>query len=241
MTNTHRVFAAAALIAAAAWSLGAQESSEPIAEKPAAAEGTQIALDIVPGKKWKSIMWAGPIPMTKTPQIAAWVETAEGNFVATLTVTSKAATGNWFGNPEGGRPDSLPVWLAAAKRTSANAGGESIDAVTSATPKAGIDVDRTVGILPGKEYRIFVEVNASFDYNADWPKKAKQGEANYSGVNGQPSLVYSGTFTAGTPATVALEPVGTGSVDGSSGEIASGTKGLTTALSLIKSAKAEIR
>lgn len=237
---------------------------------------TRIELDIIPGPSWKRIMWFGPIPVSKSPQVAAWVETIEGEFVATLTVTSSTARGKWIGNPEGGRPESLPVWLAASKRKAsgraaagttevgtggagtaevssteigtsevAPAGTESknngIDAVSSPTPKAGLDIERNVGIESGKNYRIFVEVNASFDYNKTWTKKAKPGETGYSGVNGQPSLVYAGSFTGGQKETVELSPIGTGSVDGSTGDITIGTAGLTSALEIINRATATIR
>ncbi|OQA63156.1 MAG: hypothetical protein BWY39_01216 [Spirochaetes bacterium ADurb.Bin269] len=209
---------------------------------------TRIELDIIPGPSWKRIMWFGPIPVSKSPQVAAWVETIEGEFVATLTVTSSTARGKWIGNPEGGRPESLPVWLAASKRKAsgrAAAGTERrdnrIDAVSSPTPKVGLDIEQNVCTENGKNYRIFVEVNASFDYNKTWPKKAKPGETAYSGVNGQPSLVYAGSFTGGQKETVELRPIGTGSVDGRTGDITPGTAGLTSALEIINRATATIR
>jgi len=84
-------------------------------------------------------------------------------------------------------------------------------------------------------------VNASYDYNETWPKEAKEGDANYSGVNGQPSLIYEAFFIAGESGTVILQTAGQGSVDGSSGEITRNLDGLTTALTIIKSAELNLR
>ena len=80
-------------------------------------------------------------------------------------------------------------------------------------------------------------MNASYDYNETWPKEAKEGDANYSGVNGQPSLIYETVFIAGESGTVILQTAGQGSVDGSSGEITRNLDGLTTALTIIKRAE----
>ncbi len=63
----------------------------------------------------------------------------------------------------------------------------------------------------------------------------------YSGVNGQPSLVYEARFMAGEKKIYTLVPIGTGSIDGSTGDITPGFKGLTTALSIIKSATITLR
>jgi len=84
-------------------------------------------------------------------------------------------------------------------------------------------------------------VNASYDYNDTWPKEAKEGEANYSGVNGQPSLIYEALFTAGESGSVMLKTAGQGSVDGSNGDIMRNLEGLTTSLSIIKSAFISIK
>lgn len=201
------------------------------------ADETKMEVSVVPGNTWTGKMKAGIFTVKKTPQMAVWVEDADGSFVSTLTVTGKAAKNKWLGNPENGRPDALPVWNHAALPA-----GKVVDAASSATPKGAVALERTEdGLVAGKEYTVFLEVNASFDYNDSWPENAKEGEAGYSGVNGQPSLVYKGTFVAGTPAVVKLEPYGTGSVDGSTGDIVAGFEGLTTALSMIESASVTIK
>lgn len=84
-------------------------------------------------------------------------------------------------------------------------------------------------------------MNASYDYNETWPKEAKEGASNYSGVNGQPSLIYEAFFIAGENGTVILQAAGQGSLDGSNGNIIKNLNGLTTALTIIKSAKLNLR
>lgn len=202
----------------------------PAAEK-------KIELVIEPGKNWNSTIRIGFIPIKKPPQIAAWIETEEGDYAATITVTESSSKQKWIGAPEGGRPESLPVWSHAKNSAAAN-----VDAAASATPKTGLIAEQAGDILiPGKRYRILIEVNTSFDYNDTWPKNAKEGEINFSGINGQPSVIYEAYFTAGENSTVILQAAGQGSLDGSNGNIIKNLNGLTTALTIIKSAKLNLR
>lgn len=188
-----------------------------------------LTVTVLPGKKWSGIAWFGIVPVKKSPQFAVWTETADGRFVETLSVTSRAAEASWIGNPEGGRPDALPVWFAASR-------GENTDAVSSATPDAKSDVGAAATggkYTVGEEYMIRLEVNHSFDYNDTWPKNAKEGSSAFSGVNGQPSLVYEGRFVYGRKDRVKLTPIGIGSVTGANGLITRNLSGLTTALQII--------
>ncbi len=188
-----------------------------------------ITLSVKQGKNWTHKAWLGVIPMTTRPQYAAWVETADGAFVNTIVVTGSAANGKWKGNPKGGRPDALPVWSHAAE-------GMALDATTSATVDAGSSLAAAAdGLISGNEYVVCFEINHSFDYNAAWTKKAKVGTPGYAGVNGQPSLVYEGRFTAGKAGNVALVPVGHGTVDGKDGSVVRDLSGFTTALEIVKS------
>jgi hypothetical protein len=201
----------------------------------AVAEGSGLELSVTPGRNWESTMWMTFIPVKKTPQLAAWIETPDGKFVKTLMVTAKTGRNTWSAAPESGRPEALPVWNHAAAKTSSG-----VDAASSATPKAGVSVAAGEdGLVAGAEYRVRLEVNASFDYNETWTKNARAGEAGFSGVNGQPSLVYEASFVAGMPGVAVLQPIGKGSVDGSSGAVVPGFAGLTTALGII--AKAELK
>ena len=199
--------------------------------------GKTIEVSIEPGENWTRTMWIAFIPVKKAPQLAAWIETEEGGYVTTITVTQSSSKQKWAGNPEGGRPESLPLWTHAKTKAAAN-----VDDITAATPKEGVTAGKDAdGLVQGNTYRILVEVNASFDYNDTWPKEAKEGDSNYSGVNGQPSLIYEALFTAGESGTVILQTAGQGSVDGSSGSITRNLDGLTSALTIIKSAKLNLR
>lgn len=193
------------------------------------AEG-RASLSVTPGPDWAIKVWMGVVPVSLTPQYAAWIETADGKYVETIMVTSRASRGTWRGNPEGGRPDSLPVWFHASESSRAD-----VDAATSATPEAESPILASAhSLVSGTEYVARFEVNHSFDYNDAWPKGAKKGSAGYSGVNGQPSLVYEGRFVAGRDSSVSLVPVGRGSVDGSNGSVTRSLEGITGALSIVK-------
>jgi hypothetical protein len=90
-------------------------------------------------------------------------------------------------------------------------------------------------LTKGNTYKVFLEVNNSFDYNDFWDKEN-------SGVNGQPSLIYCGTFTAGQKETIDISsiPIGYGSVDGSTGTIITEIDNFTTALKRINGARVKI-
>lgn len=206
-------------------------SSLAIGQEAAQAQRIQgkLELTLEPGASFAQRMWWFVFPMKKGPQIAAWVETADGRFVQTLFVTRRAGKGDWMGAPKAGRPESLPVFYHAA------ADRDGMDALSSATPKGAVEASPgSISLERGARYLVFVEVNHSFDYNESWPDKLPAGDPRYSGVNGQPSLVYRAEFTAGPEAaTMALSPLGAGSVDGRDGEVRPGTKGLTSALGIL--------
>lgn len=222
-----------ALIALAAVALGVP------AVLAAAEPCLVVEATIVPGPEWTGSMWIAVIKVKKEPQYAVWVETADGEYVATLAVSGKTVSKDWTGAPDEGRPESLPVWSAVRARASGS--DPSVDAASSATPDASQAISGSVDLVPGREYVIRLEVNHSFDYNERWPKKAKKGSPGYSGVNGQPSLVYEGRFRAERGATVWLVPVAQGSVDGSDGLARAGLDGLSTALEIVSSAMAEVK
>ena len=207
-----------------------------VALPPLAAE-TKLSVSVTPGKNWETTTWFGVFPMKHAPQFAVWIEDSSGNFVETLSVSGKSASNKWLGSPENGRPEALPVW-----RHKAAPAANEVDAASSATPKKNVELDRTgIDLVSGSEYTVYLELNTSFDYNDVWPKKAKKTDANYSGVNGQPSVVYSARFVAGQNASVKLVPVGTGSVDGSDGTVRPGFDGLTTALTMMESATLSVK
>ena len=172
---------------------------------------------------YKGDFWAG----TKNygPQLVVWIEDETGNYVSTIFVTQKSVKKNF------NRPEALPVW--GHKKTNL----PNIDAISGATskaPKYQGYINANV-LTEGSKYKVFLEVNNSFDYNDSWSDKN-------SGVNGQPSLIYCGTFTAGQDGIINIPsiPVGYGTVDGSNGTITTETENFTTALKIINGAQIKI-
>ena len=76
---------------------------------------------------------------------------------------------------------------------------------------------------------IVAEVNSSFDFNDTYTEEN-------SGVNGQPSIVYSASLDLDSfDRTVIMSPKGTGDVSGRSGRVRTSLEGITTAASIIES------
>ena len=173
----------------------------------------------------------------KGPQLAVWLEDEQGRYIKTLYVTQKASGLSWFLGPKEGRPESLPVWYHASKHDAKKSAAQNsspdkkeIDAVTSATPKGGLVINQKID---DASCVIKVEVNASFDYNSTWTKKN-------SGVNGQPSLVYQALLPAGQKEEVALELVGSGSIDGSDGSVHKNVAGIDSAKTIVRNINVSI-
>jgi len=184
-----------------------------------------IELSVEPGEKWLGEMKIFIFSMDRTPQMAAWIDDKQGNYVSTIIVTNKNAKRKWIFAPKEGRPEALPVWNNRIQNNTAQ-----IDCVSAATSKGavGVQIDND-SLLNGQEYNVYLEINHSFDYNEFWTE-------NNSGVNGQPSLIYHGKFFIDVPGKIELNPIGYGSVDGSNGNIVKGLDGMTTALKIIKDA-----
>ena len=196
-----------------------------------AAFAREITIKVRPGQHWKE---------KREPQIALWLEDSQGNYIRTLYVTERAGHKSWIFGPKEGRPESLPVWYGASKNGSTASKAEaspstasvpslsrSLDAVTGATPKSELSL--TVQMEDG-DYIIKAEFNNSFDYNDFYTKKN-------SGVNGQPSVVYSSKIPANLTAgqEISLDFAGTGSLTGGDGGISKNTQNLTTAKEIVKS------
>ena len=197
----------------------------------AAAFAKEISVKVTPGENWKE---------KREPQVAVWLEDEEGNYIRTLYVTERASHKSWIFSPKEGRPESLPVWYGASKNGSTASKAEaspsaesapslsrSLDAVTGATPKSELNL--TAQIEEG-DYIIKAEFNNSFDYNDFYTKKT-------SGVNGQPSVVYSSKIPADLAAgqEITLDFAGTGSLTGQDSAISKNTQNLTTAKEIVKS------
>jgi hypothetical protein len=185
----------------------------------------QMELIIEPGEHWRSKMKVFIFSIKKSPQLAAWIEDSNGNYISTIAVSEKSAKGNWRSAPREGRPEALPIWN---HKQQSFISVDNLDAVSSVTIKGSFeaDIDRE-SFVNGNTYNVFLEINHSFDYNDYWTK-------DNSGVNGQPSLIYHAQFIAGKFGQIPLVPVGHGSVDGSDGNITNGLEYFTSALNIVK-------
>ncbi len=145
------------------------------------------------------------------PSFAVWVEDEAGN-AATLFATDKIATG--LKN----RPEALPVWT----------GLREADAASGATPKdkAGLTLN-IPDEFAGKKLKIFVEANASYDYNDFYAEGLEEGAAGYSGVNGQPSVVWTADMDTAQSGSATLEMTAAGDVLGADHDL-NGTTNITT-------------
>ncbi len=193
-------------------------------------DGRTVILHITSGDAWSS---------KKAPQIAVWIEDNETGYRETLYVSYKSATGRWAFEPTARRPEALPYWshrhgVQYADGLYMPTRDEPLpDAVTSATPSHSFKLQST---MPAdlESFTVLAELNVSFDYNEFYPEGASPGDDNYSYVNGQPSLIYAATFAPGND-TGTLQLVGTGSLDGSSGELTKDLSTITTAAHLVSS------
>lgn len=182
------------------------------------------------------------------PLFAIWLTDETGNFLQTLYVSESIGkgifrranheTGKWLAG-EIQRPAALPVWTHA--RNIKNELGTllptpkkpEIDAHTGATPLASFDMTLfTKEKLDGK-YRIYMEVNQSWDWNEFWTNN-KYPENNEYKTSSQPALVYMAEFETEDNKTVELKLVGHSHYAGESGQIFTDLSTLTTAMNIAK-------
>ena len=164
------------------------------------------------------------------PTYALWVEDAKSGEAWTIYVTGKAGKGKWIMADE--RPSSVPVWYGTRGREKAKEAAPVIDSVTSATPSGETFTHlwQVPGDLAGRTLNVYLEGNISFDYNDHYRKEAKEGEAGYSDVNGQPSIIWSAALKTGAKdAAVTPSIIGHGHVLGTDHKIDRDMSKVTTA------------
>lgn len=177
------------------------------------------------------------------PQIAIWLEDAQGNYLSTVYATHKIATQSWQASGGNRRKEALPHWCHS--RGVKYADGLYLptkkepltDGISGATPHGSFKIKLSPAAAL-KKFTVKIEINHSTDFNDAFPKSAKEGDANYSGGkegSGQPAIVYAANvdLSAGEK-SVAAYLVGHSSPDGSSGEVHADTSELTTALHIVK-------
>jgi len=123
------------------------------------------------------------------PQIAIWIEDSLGNYVSTIYVTHKIATATWQSASGNRRKESLPHWCYS-RGVQYDDGlylptkdKPLTDGVSGATPTTSFNMKiKPKGEL--KQFVVKIEVNHSTDFNDNYPKSAKEEDANYSGGKG---------------------------------------------------------
>jgi len=204
---------------------------------------------------------AEPIPSGDGPQMALWLEDADGGYVSTIYVTRRAAFEDWLGvtglaeREAARRP--LPVWagkhreigvepMAACaachgKRRSddkAVSDDPILEGLTGRAPSSGFSLEWAVPerVGPGT-YRVRAEVNHWADPNDRYAVGLPEDDPNQSGGrpgSGQPSLIWEGIVEIGAdPNDCDLVVIGHGHPAGLDGEIDPDLTGLTTALSIV--------
>ncbi len=216
--------------------ISATDASGNDSPRPANGSG-QIALEIIPGRYFANRGWFFIFPFKKGPQIAAWIEDEKENYMGTIVISDKTAGDCWISAPEEGRPESLPVW---SHRSSGIC--NSIDAVTAASRVISENSRINSSLkLPAGRYRVFLEVNNSYDWNKVWRKKLPESSPYFNGVNGQPSVIYHADLEIGHgPAAVKMVPAGTGNPLGRNGNIDKSFDGIDSALSILESVYVKI-
>ena len=200
------------------------ETITDVPEKIIATEDT-IVLTVEPGEYWQSKLKVFIFSIDSTPQMAAWIENEQGQYISTVAITNRTANKAFKGAPKGLVVEALPVWNHLQQN---NPEQNNLDAVSTATPMGTVEVriDKRQ-FTDGNTYYVLLEINSGSDYNEYWTRKK-------TGQNGQPSVIYRAQFTTESSGFIDLEPVGYGSVDGSNGNITYELDTLTTALQILK-------
>ena len=204
--------------------------------------GKPVSVQVTIGEQWAHSFRMFLKKITTTPQIAIWAEDMDGKYLETLYVTQKFATQDW-GIMSGAadathRVESLPYWMfkrGAAGVPSPTKKAPLPDAVTFASPKEDFTLKTNV---PGETAEVFVlmELNLSFDENDAYPEKAKEQDANYNGVSGQPAVVYRAKVNLAAPGRYDMTLIGHSSASGKDGQLDEDVSSLTTALQIVKQA-----
>jgi len=222
--------------------------------------GRTLTLTVTEGSSWKSylpVFWF--VKTRKEPQMAFWLEDAQGRFVATIYVTRRTALQDWRALPfqkreNITRPSSLPVWtrrhlgggilpiefcahchdrIKSADKSFEN--DPVLDALTGATPRKSFTRiwQPPQEIAPGT-YTVRAEINHSFDYNETYRKDLPTSDPAFSDVSGQPSVCYNGIVViGGEQNSCTLQPVGRGHPAGSDGTVYPLDNTITTARNII--------
>lgn len=172
------------------------------------------------------------------PQMAFWIEDTKGTFIDNIYVT-KFFYKNYL-KGEIKRSESLPVWLLRHEIGKKGDTEKGIDAVSGATPVQSFKKHWNIPDgFSNDTLVIFAEINNSFDYNETYKKRLTRRSNKelevFSGVNGQPSVIYYGTIVLDSSKQEAeIFLSGIGEVQGKHGMVSTDIKKLTSARSIVE-------
>ncbi|WP_340153390.1 hypothetical protein [uncultured Marivirga sp.] len=141
------------------------------------------------------------------PLFAIWAEDTLGNYIETLYISRVIASSTFdYGVKEGDewkastkrRPEALPRWSHQRGVVASDGlyvpidNPIDLDGVSGATPTSNFVVNVKSDLNSHSYFKIFLEVNQSYDWNDYYSKDKFPNDKIYSGDGkvGQPSLVY---------------------------------------------------
>ena len=194
------------------------------------------------------------IEVTKGPTdyytvMAIWMEDTAGNYIETLFATKNIATGTFWQKINGEavrvsvrRPEAVPYWSHKRGVTESDGmhvptpGTPLADAITGATPESHFKLTTSISDTALKQFKIFYEVNRSYDWNEYYTKYAFPNDAIYSGNGqiGQPSLIYSTPVidVNNDQSIYLMKVIGHGHHSGADGKLYPDLSNITTALDI---------
>jgi hypothetical protein len=213
-------------------------------------EEPAVTIDFLKGKHF----WS--------PQLAIWIEDPTGVYIETLLVTKSTAKGLFYSgrsssnfkeaddvkaqvNSPTRRVDALPYWSHKRNRKyddgfySPPPGDPIPDGITGATPKNNFYFKTNkIGIDKLQSFRIMLEVNVAFDENEFYSEYDFVDDSLYhggTGLLGQPSLIYGTTVSRKDQQRYyLLSLLGHGHHSGTTGELISDLKTITTAKYIVE-------
>ena len=134
------------------------------------------------------------------PQIAVWLEDAEGRYLGTLYASKKIATQSWVSASGNRRKEALPYWCHQCGVVYDDGlylptkDQPLVDGMTGATPRADFDIllKEKTGV---RHFYVIVEVNHSTDFNDRYSEDKMEGETRLATVRKLKKVEIICTFT----------------------------------------------
>lgn len=189
------------------------------------------------------------------PLYVVWLADENGRYIQTLYVSESVGKGVYVRSSrnkgiwqpgEIERPATLPYWIHQRNVSNENGGllptpkKPVADACTGATIKNSFRLKVTTEKALTGRYKVFFEINQSWDWNDYWYNDKFPGDKDYQ-TSSQPAVVYCAEIDTSNPAnTVDMKPIGHSHYSGADGSLTPDLSTLTTALSIAKNISIQI-